>query len=258
MPVKIVALTSTDPREITLDEYNQGRTNFDDHYFVLKNSIPVSFGGQDFYIPWADLENAVDNFCNQYFKDPEDVAVRLVHCYNSSLDIIYMRMQICSMTEPGAGSLPDNVQGLITIECAWYTIEAGTIQVTTDDQLSDEVYLSNFYYTNDDGNSYQQLSAGPNTYVKNLVYPWAAEMLAMYESNGSPMNAMIHFAACSYVESPEASNVTWPHGNVLYLSVNDVPLLDNDDYMVIFENKGADGGTLCPPKCDVYVDPYVA
>lgn len=254
MPVKIVALTSTDPREITLHEYNEGRTHFDNHYYVLLNNEPVTFYGKDFHIAWADLENAVDNFCNTYSKNAEDVAIRLVHCYNTAQQAIYMRMQVCTMTEPGAGGLPPNEQALITTDCTWYSIGEGMIQLTTDNNLSDTDYLNSFYYTDNEGISYQKLSDGPDTYVKNLVYPWASEILAMYEANNSPMNAMIHFAACSYIESPTLSNVTWPHGNVLYLSVNDVPLLDNEDWMVIFENKGADSATLCPPNCGVYIE----
>lgn len=254
MPVKIVGGYSDSPKEITLNEYQAGRDNFDSHYFVRENDENKPFGGQDFYFAYSELQLAVDNFCIQNSKQPQDVAIRFVHCYNHEQDVIYMRMQILTMTNPGAGGLPPNEQGLIPDPCAWYIIQQGSIQTTTICDLEDMVYLQDFYYYAGLGGDYQKLADGPDTYVKNLTYPWYTEILAMYEANGSPLNAMIHFAACSYIESPMQANVTFPHGNVLYLSVNDVPLLDNDDWLVIFKYKGCDNASLCPPNCGVYVN----
>lgn len=251
-------MVSDDPKEITYDEYIAGRTNFDNHYFVLNSSSEqVTFYGQDFYFAWADLQNAVSNYCNMYSINQEDVAVRLVHCFNSTTSTIYMRMQLCKMV-PGLtsteGGLGTQEFLLVSDEEAWYEIGQSMIQLTGDHQLHDSVYLNDFYYSADLGSTpYVQLSTEPDIFVRNFTYPWYTEILAMYEANDNPMNAMIHFAACSYVVGPEASNVTYPHGNVLYLSVNDVPLLNNDDYLVMFKNKGADNATLCPPKCNVYI-----
>ena len=80
----------------------------------------------------------------------------------------------------------------------------------------------------------------------------------MYTNNGSPVGAGVNFAACSYYSTPEHANVDWPHGMVIFLTTaTGQPMLDNNDYIHIFHNKGADYATMCPPHCDVYYAPNV-
>jgi hypothetical protein len=77
----------------------------------------------------------------------------------------------------------------------------------------------------------------------------------MYLQNGSPANASVCFGACSFATAG-LGPVMFPHGMVIYLkNSNGEALLNNENYIVVFENKGCDVGTVCPPNCNVYILP---
>jgi hypothetical protein len=163
---------------------------------------------------------------------------------------MFMRLQLCQMVHAQG-----NVYNLDSTYQAWYKIEEGSMSPTTDESLSGTDYLNSFSYEAEPGSEiYDTLANQPTVYVRNLTYPWESEIYQMFIDNGAPEDAAIHFAACSFVEPPLASNVTFPHGNVMYLSVNGTPLLDNDtSYICVFQNKGVDNATLCPPNCGEYI-----
>ncbi len=251
MPVKIVSAQSDSAGEITLNEFTLGRQNFDMHYFVLEGAELAQFGGQDFSVPWADIESAVDDYCANYNISVSSVGFRLVHCYDEQDNSLYYRLQLVQLVQQGSS----NTYDIVTTNCAWYELKQGIVNPCPDHNTTDAVYMNSFSYKADPGAEvFETLSDAPGTYVHNIVYPWASEIYQMFIDNGSPSGADLHFGAVSYIEGPMASNVMYPHGNVLYLSVNGVPLLDNDtSYIVIYQNKGADNGTLCPPQCGVYI-----
>lgn len=260
MPVRIrIGDTSSDPRVISLEAYENGRANFDLHYYYTM--AQSSFGGQVIEIPWNDLQTAVDNFVSTAAVPENEVALRFVHCFDTATESLYLRLQICQMvqseTPPPPGALM--VYDIVTTNAVWYKIGEGTLTPAINQSLLGMEYLNNFYYkTEPQAAVMEQLTEGPDKYVKNLVLPWAQEVQLMYMENGSPENAGIHFAACSYTESREYSNVLWPHGMVIYLSNSSgEAMLDNDTYVSIFHNKGADMSTLCPPNCNVYIAPNI-
>lgn len=258
MPVRIeIGDNSNDPRVIDLQEYLDGRANFSLHYYYT--TAEATFGGQVIDAQWDDLQAAVENYCTQTGVKPQNVALRFVHCFEPGIaGHLFLRVQICKMVlsseppPPGSSAVYD----LDTTGSLWYEINNGAIAPTPDESLDGPAYLSNFYYKIDSQSAdMERLIDGPDTYVQNLVLPWGDEILQMYIQNQSPTNAGVHFAACSYITSPERSNVEWPHGMVIYLSDSKGPLLDNNTYITIFHNKGADMATLCPPDCNVYLMP---
>jgi hypothetical protein len=258
MPVKIVPTVTDDPREISLTEFEQGRTNFEACYFAGDSTEDMDFRGQDFAFQFSDLNDAVTNFCTDHSIDPGIVALRFVHCYDSDLDYLYMRMQICTLVNEEEVAGRQKFQ-LSTIASAWYEIRNGVFTATTTDDLEDTAYLNNFYYLNvpTDPNSLQKLADYPDKFVRNITYPWESEVLLMFQDNDSPAGAEIHIASCSYNEPVIDPNVTYPHGNVMYLSVGTHDYLENGSSIVIFHNKGCDDGTPCPPNCNVYINPVL-
>jgi hypothetical protein len=258
MPVKISSIASDDPRVISLDEYQFGRDNFRMHYYKAPDAEISEFGGQDFTVPWSDFYQAVYDFYTSNNINPEDVALRFVHCYDQSGNCLFLRMQICTLGTPYNNPQGYQVFPLETTPCAWYELRNGAITITTDTTLKGVEYFDNMYYKADPGaDEYQQLSDAVNTYVENLSYPWYTEIYQMYVDNNEPANADIHFASCSYTQPVMDPNVTWPHGSVMYLSEGSHIYLDNEDYIVVFSNKGCDDGTPCPPNCNVYVNPVL-
>lgn len=259
MPVQLLSNdNSEDPRVISLQAYMDGRANFDMHYYYT--SAQSSFGGHVNSCQWADLQGAVDNFCASTGIPHPEVALRFVHCFDPVTGKLYLRLQICQMVP-----IPEPIEGqqvfdLLTTNAAWVEIKEGILTGTNDDELFGAAYLGSFYYKSEpQSQMLQPLTSGPDKFVKNLVFPWENEVFRMYMDNGSPEGAGVHFAACSYTqESPEYANVEWPHGMVIFLSnAAGEDMLDDNDYISIFHNKGADAATLCPPNCNIYISPNI-
>jgi hypothetical protein len=264
MPVRLRQdgqVPSTDPRVIDLEDYLTGRENFKKHYFLAACN-PI-FGGQDIAISWDSLNNAVNTFCSTYTINPSTVALRFVYCYDPNMTSLYLRVQLCTMVpQPGP---PTSIYNLVDTQCAWYQITQGSLVPTQDTNLDDSVYLNNFYYCDNhdmcNTATLQQLSSdGGVVFARTVTFPWIAEILQMYIDNGSPSGATISFGSCSYVKKSDGSTETiWPHGLVLYLSdYEGNAFLNNEQYIVLFANKGCDMGTLCPPHCNVYISPLLA
>ncbi|MGN6568823.1 MAG: hypothetical protein ACTHJ0_12765, partial [Flavipsychrobacter sp.] len=95
-------------------------------------------------------------------------------------------------------------------------------------------------------------------YAQTITYPWQNEIYQLYVDNQASPDFQISFGACSYVRQDSTTPCTWPHGLVIYMrTAAGVPLLDDNDYISMFHNKGADYGTMCPTHCDVYIAPQV-
>lgn len=201
----------------------------------------------------------IDDFATTNSISPSDIGIRLVHCYDSTNNVLYLRMQICVLDATEITDHERNVYELNTNVSEWYELREGTAVTTLDHNTYDSNYLNYFYYSSNplpNSDPLDNLATdGGTTYVRNLVFPWS-QIAQMYANNSNPSGADIHFAACSYTEAVSGDTaVEWPHTLVLYLSTIGGALLDNTNNPgAIFENKGADGGTLCPPKCDVYID----
>lgn len=256
MPVKIQSATDpTNPMVITQAEYNEGRINFKNHYFL--ENCNTLFGGQDIVLPWDELNTAVNDFMLN--TDTEQPALRFVYCYSTDKLRMYLRLQLCKMEEVAAIA---GTYALLMKDSVWYKIDDGQMVATPDHQLYDELYLDQFYYCDASecsNQTVQQLSADEteSLYTRNITFPWFQEVVAMYEGNGSPEDAYICFGACSYVNGSDGNApVEFPHGLVLYLrNSNGEAMLNNENELVIFSNKGCDMGTQCPPTCNVYVTP---
>ncbi len=258
MPVRLQPESNAqDAMSISLDEYNQGRTNFTSHYY--RSSCNTNFGGQDLQIPWDTLQTNVNNFIAN--NGTTEVGLRMVYCFDGATNALYLRIQICAMNELEASP---GTFALVNINCLWYKVWNGTLIATPDTSLSNAAYLTSFYYCANPpctGTNVQQLATdtSANLYARTITFPWTEEVLQMYIDNGSPTGAKLCFGATSYVHANSGeSNIAYPHGLVLYLrSSAGQPYLDNYDTISVFHNKGVDYGTLCPSRCNVYVLPKV-
>jgi len=259
MPVRLQQQTDTsdDPQVIDLTSYETGRQNFRNHYFLEGcNSV---FGGQDISVPWNELNNAVSAFCGEYSLDPSTIALRFVYCYSPDSTELFLRVQLLTMIQQSPPN--ENTYTLVDNPCAWYQVSDAGMVPTQDTGLNDVMYLTNFYYCDNgalcDVAQLQQLAGDNGTeFARTDTFPWQAEILQMYIDNGSPVNASICFGACSYVYINEGQGDIWPHGLVIYLkNAEGQDMLDDNTYIVLFENKGCDMGTLCPPYCNEYIAP---
>ncbi len=243
----------TNPMVVTLDQFNNMRTYFQQRYFL--SGCNTSFGGQDIQIPWSAFSTAVHNFMSASGCVATAVALRFVLCYDPNANALYLRMQICTMAPSGT----PNTYNLNTGTCAWYSISDAGLATTTVTDLYDQNYLDYFYYCDspvcDPSTSINLASdTGATTYVRNVVFPWGQEVQKVFADDGLPTNASICFAAGSY--SKVSPSLADPHTLAIYLrDKNGTPLLDNVPYNQPFKNKAADVGTLCPPHCDMYILP---
>lgn len=260
MPVQIKSYDdSSDPRVINLEDYENGRANFSLHYYYTE--MEAAFTRDVIDVPWNSLQAAVDNYVLETSVPENEVALRFVHCFDTVNHALYYRLQICQMvlssTPPPPGTLA--VYDLVTTGAKWYDVKNYTLSPTLHTSLGNAPYLNNFYYKDEpQATTMQRLMDGPGIYVKNLTLPWAQEIKLMYQENGSPVDATINFAASSYIEPPQYSNVMWPHGMIAYLKDSEgTLLLDDESYVSIFHNKGADLATQCPPNCNIYIMPVL-
>ncbi len=258
MPVRLRADNSVpdpDHRVIDMTDYLTGRSNFRAHYYLAAcNNV---FGGQDIDINWADFNTAVNNFITTNGADPALVAIKFVYCYDIAANTLYLRMEIMTMVPSQIVGI--NEYDLIPTPNAWYKITQGSIVTTTNTDPYSNEYLNSFYYCDApvcDPSSAQQLSSDlGQVYARTVTFPWQSEILQMYTDNGSPEGAQLSLGACSYVKKGESGTLDiFPHGLVLYLKDSTgAPMLNDTQYVVLFENKGCDMGTLCPPSCNVYI-----
>jgi hypothetical protein len=237
---------------ISLSAYQAGRTNFQQHYFL--DNCNTQFDGREVVIASSDFIAAIDNFIKNSSADPDTIALRFVHCYDPGLNILYLRMQICTMYPN-----PNNatIYILDTTYCEWYEIKGGTITGTSVTDLYDTNYLNYFYYCATGScsrNDVQQLAADTQEvkYARNVVLPWGLEISLMYQQNGDPVDGYISFGAASYY----TPNGPIAYQHTLYVSLQDSqknPMMDDNIYQDPYEMKGCDLATVCPICCGVYV-----
>lgn len=235
---------------ITLSQYTAARSLFQQHYFLA--DCDTDFGGQEVYISWSDLQTEVDDYIQKNNVAANDAALRFVLCYSPSDNILYLRMQICTL----ALVTPDHYS-LDTSSSVWYEIKGDQINTTQDTSLSDSDYLNSFYYCDAaqcDKSSLVNLASDTSEeiFVRNLTFPWGLEILEMYNDNQNV--EYISFGASSFANS--TPSVAYPHTLVLFLmDSNKDKLLDNTPYPNTFEMKGCDIATLCPVCCNCYNTP---
>ena len=242
----------SNPMAFTLDQFNTGRTNFQQHYYL--SGCNTDFDGQDIKILWADLAGAVNSFITGNNVPAASVALRFVYCYDSPANSMYLRLQILTMT---ADPVKANTYNLNATPCAWYKITEGTLESTTDTSLSDAAYLSDFYYCNGgkcNAENTQELSANLGVYAQNIVFPWSLEIAQLYTDNGSPAGAKVAFASIANNEGA-AAPVQYPHSLAIYLIDAGGQAMLNNNPSNGFTGKAADLGTLCPFNCGIYQSP---
>lgn len=253
MPVKISATPTSDVRAITLDEYETGRTNFNEHYSSTQTG---EVQGQIIPVNWAAFANTITAYLTANANVTEDqVAISFIHCYDQAEEILHYRMKLSKM-EPTP--ILDNGCPVFSLAepHMWYTIREHNITPCPIHNTVNEEYMNNLLYLAGPEAAVEQLCEDPGKFVRSMTFPWKDEIKQMFIDNGSPLNATLNLASCSYFGNEGGgADVAWPHGMVLYLSVGGTDLLNNDDYITAFNHKGADVSTLCPPMCNAYVVP---
>ncbi|RYD58295.1 MAG: hypothetical protein EOP56_05065 [Sphingobacteriales bacterium] len=252
MPVKISANPAGEPdkRAITQDEYDQGRTNFNEHYTSAQTG---EVQGQIIPVSWAAFTNMINSYIATYPAEVNagNIAVSFIHCYDTLEEILYYRVKL-SVLQPTEDPSVFNLVGPFM----WQTIREHNIAPCVHQSSEDIQYMNNILYLQGPEADVQQLSENPGIFVRSMTLPWQNEILQMYVDNGSPMNATLNLASCTYLDGGTGEAlVEWPHGIVLYLSVGGTDLLNNEDYILPFNHKGADLSTVCPPICHEYIVP---
>lgn len=252
MPVKISANPAgeTDVRAITLDEFNSGRINFNEHYSSVQTG---EVQGQIVPVRWTEFDRMITDYVetNSGQVAESQVAVSFIHCYNLITERLYYRIKLSKMTPT-----PDPKVFSLVAPYMWFDVREDMITPCEVHSEDDVVYMNEMQYHSGPEDTAETLSLNPTIYVKALTLPWKEEIKLMWQDNGSPIDAMLNLASCSYMDGSSGSAlVEWPHGIVLYLSVNGQDLLNNGNYFTAFNHKGADMSTQCPPMCNLYIVP---
>jgi hypothetical protein len=259
MPVKID--NSGDPANfsVTATEVFQGIANFNIHY---KERTDAEYSGRDYTVSWADFSQCIATYMAQFPEVPEEkIAVRFVHCYHTATNTLYMRMLLCEMELTTITEYDCSVFQLLDNNYQlWFDVEENNITLCPEHTFQDEIYLNSFEYKATAVAEETEVLAedGGFRFVRTLTYPWKEEIWRLWADNGAPApsDTLLHFAAASYTEADGGdASVVWPHGLVMYLEVNGEVLLNDNNYVSLFHYKGADLGTMCPPKCNSYVTP---
>lgn len=271
MPVRLTTTDTQDPAAfvITLDEFNQGMTNFDNHYHLSSGDEFV----KDYTIKWQDIQNAVTDYMNNYpTVAQENIAMSFTHCYTEQTSL-YLQLLICEMQPTTITENSRQVwQILSNGNQSWYNLipgnpDPGSTVMTPGNMtpanpgpLTTNEYLQSFAYVEGPEADEETLADdGGFRFVRTITFPWKNEILAMHDDNGPyDGEVLIHFACASYTEAPGDSDVLWPHGMVMYMQDGQTVYLNNESSVVTFHYKGADLGTMCPPKCGAYVTPPAA
>lgn len=98
--------------------------------------------------------------------------------------------------------------------------------------------------------------------ARAVIFPWREELLAMYTGN-CPSAMCTGFRVMLSSLSMDHGTVVeeFKHGVSFHLEEKRGfprkwhPFMDNDNWAVLYMNKGADFGNLCPPSCDTYTAP---
>lgn len=239
------------PLVVTQSGYNSARADFQSHYFL--SDCDTDFGGQDLQIEWEAFAGPIEGFISKNKVDPSNVALRFVYCYDDTNRNLYLRMQICTMTK----RTNSNVYDLNATPTEWYIItqEAG-IESTSNNELSDDAYLNNFYYCDKEecsSNTLVKLADDDYAlFARNLVFPWGLQISQLYPDNNSPAGAKVCFGASSFLNT--GAGASFQHTLVIYLrDSNGAELLNDYVGSSTYDNKGCDMGTQCPPCCNIYI-----
>ncbi len=241
------------PESITLSELNQSMYDYTAAYSLPGPDLGFS---RSFMIKWQHFIDQVVNPAitpgNTYYIPESKLAFKFIHRYDQNTKVWFFTVCTCEMGQPEGNRYPIIEKG------PRYDLYNGVITPSEFTGTYDPVYFNDMrYYTS------QTIPLDPNTYVNNLVLPWQMEIGAMYAQNfvlTPPSDTVYMVFACSSIycdiTTPDArALIEWPHGLVLYLNQGGIDMLDNDSYVTMFTNHGADYATMCPPNCSEYIKP---
>lgn len=265
MPVRITtALGESDPRAISADQLATGIEDFNKHYCQASLPTPMVLpapghvlAGQTNKVSWDAFFAAVEDYKDEFGISEDDIALRFVHCFDDMSSSLYHRVQILEMGEPHLNEEGKWERQLIDTNSKWYKIKGQELTPTDEHTLTDQLYVNSVMYKPAIAAAAMELiEQYPLKFVHNLTFPWLSEIYTMYEENQSPDGADLNFAVYTHpMHIPEESDCEFPHGMVIYLSVGTHNYIDNEHYVSVFHNRGADDATMCPPMCGKYILP---
>ena len=97
--------------------------------------------------------------------------------------------------------------------------------------------------------------------AKAVVFPWREELLEMFIGNCPSAICEGWRVVLSSITIDHSSQNSYRHGVAFHLEERRgfpkrwFPFLDDTNWAVLYQNKGANFGNLCPPSCDTYTSP---
>jgi len=190
-------------------------------------------------------------------SDFERVAVRFIHRYQPSAMRWFLCAEVLLLKPNKSYTTADGLYNVYEIDTVGnrYDINNGNMTVSTlpANEHHDQEYFTNVIDSNG--------ALDPQVHVKSIIIPWQRELLKMYQDNALDNTAndvLLKFVSCTMdcSDDLDQSYIAWPHGIAVYLTQQGTEHVDNNNYAVIFRNKAADFGSMCPPRCDAYYRPF--
>ena len=244
------------PRGITAKELDKGMDEFQKRYRISPAHGPIV---EKIEISWNEFQGTIDDAITTSGFSEDKLALRFKHRY-SNANGWFICMECCQLTNTVSSATPEN--GVVAVGNKWDFVDGSPAVESSLSTDFDSYYRDNISYEkvsplNFDDNEIPM-------HVGSIIIPWLNEIKQAFIDNGLDTEEvdqeLIKIAIAGYsveVKKIGYQGVAWPHGLVFYFIYDGIPLLDNTNTVVIYYNKGADFGTLCPPEYyNVYVWPY--
>jgi hypothetical protein len=238
---------------MSLTTLMNAKSDFAKNYFA--DSVPTSFS-QSVSVNWNLFSSTVLSGISP--ADMSNVALNFIHRYDPAFARWYVCVEVVLLNPAPSSMTPDGDYNVYTVASKLnrYDIVNGSITPSTlpSPATFDQVYFDHIIDANG-------LKLDVNTNVNSITFPWQSEILKLLTDNNlnnSSNDVLLKIVCCTmdFSAFPDESDVRWPHGIAMYLTQNGTEYLDNNNYAVIFKNKGADFGSMCPPRCDGYWRPF--
>jgi hypothetical protein len=248
---------------MTYEDFVVAKAAFNRHYFTaqsqrIKGCIDVEYD---------TLQNLVSSYSSG------NVGLTFIHRFDPHSNDWYVCVELCLIsddTTPDPATGRDvSVKQQLPGQPRYDIRNNGNVSTSTLlNGYVDVDYFNNVYFADSIGSSQIKLSTldpGHDIFVQAITFPWR-EIVRLYTDNipsGQYDTAIVSIQACSSNIPSQFydANLQWPHSIWMFMKNRDsngvVTSLfgpgDGDDSS--FTNNAADVGSMCPPRCGVYIKP---
>ncbi len=260
-----IAMQNPDTGVQTQAELFAATYSFSQHYSLVQNQ---SFTNS-LNVNYNSLKSVIVAFAQAVGIGSKDVGLTFIHRFDADSSAWFICIELCELKL--SGKTPDGREIYNIIAhgsyCRYDLTTAGLVTTTLPSAYFDQLYYNNLLYRENPIEtpvSLNSLDPGKNIFVKNITFPWK-EIKALYDHNDAItefINPVVCLQSCSsdlpYMH--QDSNVNWPHGIWMYMkdedsSGNIIARLGTPNSETSFYNQAADVGSMCPPRCAVYLKP---